>query len=235
VGLDQLVFKTSNVAVLPLEQNRLVITVTGNMSAKKGTVEFVIKYTVFSSGEIFVDNKIDLTGEFPSLPKVGNQFTLPPSLERVEWFGPGPQESYWDRKDGVRVGLYSCSVADLYFPYVKPQENGNRSDSRWMVLTDRKGLGLLVSGQPTFNFSIHRYSLDNLTRARHSIDIQDAGCVTLNVDFQQAGLGGDDSWSPRTHPEYQLSGKHYEYGYRIRPIDLQQQKIEDLLAVPGVK
>jgi beta-galactosidase len=234
-GLDQLVFNVTHVAVSPSEIKPLVITVTGNMPAKKGTVECIMKYTVYGSGDIFVDNIIDLKGDFPSLPKVGNQILLSPSMERVKWYGPGPQESYWDRKDGVRVGLYSCSVADLYFPYVKPQENGNRADARWMVLTDRKGLGLLVSGEPTFNFSIHRYSLDNLTNAKHSIDVQDAGYVTLNVDFQQAGLGGDDSWNPRTHPEYQLSAKHYEYGYRIRPIDLQQQKVEELLAVPMVK
>ena len=57
--------------------------------------------------------------------------------------------------------------------------------------------------------------------------------MTLNVDYQQAGLGGDDSWSPRTHPEYQLTARHYEYGYRLRPVDLQADEIEELLKKPG--
>ena len=72
---------------------------------------------------------------------------LPGPLSKATWYGRGPHESYWDRKTGARVGLYEKPVDDLHFPYVMPQENGNRADVRWIALTGEDGLGLRVSAE----------------------------------------------------------------------------------------
>jgi beta-galactosidase len=139
----------------------------------------------------------------------------------MEWLGRGPHESYQDRKKGARFGLYRGSVAEQHVPYVKPQENGNKADVSRVSLTGSSATGLMVHGDTLLNVSAHHYSLDNLTRARHTIDLEEAGYITLNIDLQQHGLGGDDSWSPRTHPEYRLTESKYRYSYTILPTNRQ--------------
>jgi len=150
-------------------------------------------------------------------------------LAHVTWYGRGPHENYIDRKDGARFGLYERPVSNLYFPYVKPQENGNRSDVYWLTIMNSESIGLLVIGDPTFEFSATHYSMENLTKAKHTTDIEDAPFTTLNIDYRQAGLGGDNSWQPRTHPEYQLRSGQYSFSYTIKPVNLSRTTIQDLL------
>ncbi len=156
--------------------------------------------------------------QFTPLPKVGNQWLVPNDLDQLEWYGRGPEEAYWDRKNELRMNVYSGSIREQYVPYIRPQENGNKADVRWAMLTDASGLGFLVKGK-NLNISAHHYSLQNLTSAKHTIDLQDAPFVTFNVDFQQQGLGGDNSWQPRTHPEYLLKEKSYQYEYRVKIVE----------------
>ena len=147
----------------------------------------------------------------------------------VTWYGRGPHENYIDRKHGARFGLYESSVKNLYFPYVKPQENGNRSDVYCLTIKNNENMGLFVKGDPTFEFSATHYSLENLTNAKHTTDIKGAPFTTLNIDFRQAGLGGDDSWHPRTHPEYQLHSGKYRFSYTVKPVDFSKTTIRNLL------
>ncbi|MBN1998957.1 DUF4981 domain-containing protein, partial [candidate division KSB1 bacterium] len=215
-GLDKLTYKPKTVE-LEVKENVAVISVTGQMELQDGVIDYTLKYTIDANGRITVNNQINCTGEVPPLPKVGNQIFLPKSMDKVEWYGRGWYENYWDRKSSARVGIYRASVEELYFPYVKPQENGNRSDVRWVLLKDLGGNGIKIYGQRPFNFSAHHYTLENLTQAKHTVDLKKAGYITLNIDLQQQGLGGDDSWSPRTHPEYLLKDKTYNYSYIIEP------------------
>jgi len=87
--------------------------------------------------------------------------TLPVEFDNVVWYGRGPHESYWDRKTGAAVGVYSADVTDLYHPYIRPQENGNRTDVRWVALTNDDGTGLLAVGRPLLNFSAHHFTIDD--------------------------------------------------------------------------
>ncbi len=216
-GLDEAEFKPGTVQ-LEKKENRALITVAGRMALMDGGIDYTIKYTVDGSGRITVDNRIECTGEVPPLPKVGNQMFLPKSMDKVQWYGRGPHESYWDRKTGARIGIFRAAVEELYFPYVKPQENGNRTDVRRLMIKDLAGDGIKITAQPLVNFSAHHYTLENLTNAEHTVDLKKAGYITLNVDLRQHGLGGDDSWNPRTHPEYQLTDDSYRYQYIIEPL-----------------
>jgi beta-galactosidase len=143
-------------------------------------------------------------------------------FDKIQWFGRGPHESYWDRKSGARVGLWTGTVWDQYHPYIRPQENGNRTDVRWLSLTNAEGHGLLVVGDPTLDFSAHHFLPEDFDpgpqkRQRHTIDLERRDLVTLNLDYRQMGVGGDTSWGARPHPQYTLPAREYDYRFRLRP------------------
>jgi len=161
------------------------------------------------------------------LPRVGTEILLGDAFDHMEWYGRGPHESYADRKTGARVGRYRGTVAEQEVPYVRPQENGNKTDVRWVTLTDVEGVGLLVSGV-NLDVSAHTYTLENLTAAKHPPDLEDAGRVTLNVDLAQAGLGSDP-FGNGPLPEYVLDAGTYRYRYRMRAVDLGRDDLDALL------
>ncbi len=227
-GLDQLTFKTRGISVYEGDDSA-GIEVKGVLSSRSADISVKTNYTVYGNGEILVDNEIDIPESIETLPRIGTEWLLKKDFHHVTWYGRGPHENYIDRKDGARFGMYESPVKDLYFPYVKPQENGNRSDVHWLVIKNNNNIGLLIKGNPTFEFSATHYSLENLTKAKHTTDIKDASFTTLNIDFRQAGLGGDDSWSPRTHPEYQLRNGRYRFSYILRPVDFAKTTIREIV------
>jgi beta-galactosidase/beta-glucuronidase len=216
-GLDAIRFEAKGVDVERISPQIVRLVVRADVAARTGGFEYRATYTVHGSGDILLENEFTPYGALPPLPRIGVTMKLPAEFNRLEWFGRGPHESYWDRKEGARIGRYSGTVAEQYFPYVKPQENGNKTDVRWSLLHRSQGEGLLVIGCPVFNVSAHEYTIDNLTQARHVTDVTSSDQVTLNIDYQQMGLGGDDSWSPRVHPEYQLPMQPYAFTMRLRP------------------
>jgi beta-galactosidase len=111
---------------------------------------------------------------------------------------------------------------EQYHPYVRPQENGNKTDVRWVSLTNDEGVGLLAVGMPLLSVSAHHFTMEDFDpgvrkRQRHTIDVRKRPLVRLNLDYKQMGVGGDTSWGARTHPEYTLPAKEYSYSFRLRP------------------
>jgi beta-galactosidase len=174
-------------------------------------------YEIGSDGSIGVTADFQVDGELPPLPRVGFQVQLPGSTSQVEWYGRGPHESYGDRKTGARFGVYRAKAADMHFPHVMAQENGNRTDVRWVKLTAPGGAGLAFSGAP-FDFTAHDYTDEALLASKKSQRIERDGRVTLSLDLAQMGLGGDDSWSPRVHREFQLTKPAYRFAFRLEPV-----------------
>ncbi len=183
-----------------------------------------VRYTVSGDGEILIANDFVLRegAKAPEMPRLGLRLAMPKGFDRVEWLGRGPQENYWDRKTAAFVGLYRTSVADEEVPYVAPQEYGNRSDTRWVAVRDKDGIGLLIAGQPLLGFSALPHWPEDLTLesrgAKHPVDIirRDFTCLTL--DQAQMGVGGDDSWGAMIHPEYTIPAKSRAYSFRLRPL-----------------
>ena len=160
------------------------------------------------------------------------QLQLPEDFTNLTWLGRGPHENYCDRKTSAYVGLYESTVPDQYTPYIRPQENGYKTDVRWLTLTDDNGTGILVSGDPLICFAalnnIHddfespgklsQYRKDAITANTHTIDVKPRDLINLNVDLGQMGVGGDNSWGARIHTQYRLLDLKYEYSFRIRPV-----------------
>ncbi|MBV8859520.1 MAG: DUF4981 domain-containing protein [Acidobacteria bacterium] len=175
-------------------------------------------FTVYGSGVIEVESALKPAAGAPELPRVGMQMLIPGGFRNVEWYGRGPQETYWDRKSGAAVGLYRSTVDEMWTPYVEPQENGNRTDVRWVKFTDASGAGFRAVGLPTLYFSAWPFRMAELERVKHSAEIQMSKEITVNLDYLQMGVGGDDSWGALPHAEYRLPAKAYEYTFRLVPV-----------------
>ncbi|MBN2447425.1 MAG: DUF4981 domain-containing protein, partial [Phycisphaerae bacterium] len=197
------------------------ITAVATLPVGEGT-QYVTTYDVYGNGDILVAVSLNPSGDnIPDLPRLGMQMAVPAPFATMSWFGRGPHESYWDRKTGQAVGLYSGPVAEQVHVYVRPQENGNKTDVRWLILTDQNGNGLMAIGAPLLDVSAWPFSMADLEQARHINDLPRRDFITVNLDYKQMGVGGDDSWGARTHPEYTLPAKPYTYRFRLRPYSLE--------------
>ncbi|MFC7327150.1 glycoside hydrolase family 2 TIM barrel-domain containing protein [Marinactinospora rubrisoli] len=151
------------------------------------------------------------------LPRVGVRMSLPERIDRVEWFGAGPHESYPDMRRSARVGLWSARVAELQAPCVRPQENGNRSDVRFARLTGPDGGGLLVRGEPAIHLAVRRWTSERLDAADHPFDLRASDRVWVNLDAALDGLGSA-SCGPEPLPQYRLTAAPRTFAVRLSPI-----------------
>jgi beta-galactosidase len=191
-----------------------------------GTSVQRVVYTIGASGEVSIESMLQPAGTLPDLPRIGMQFQIPGDYRNVTWFGRGPQESYWDRNTAAAVGLYRLPVEQMWYPYPRPQETGNRTDVRWAAFTDAQGFGWKVSGDLTFYFSAWPFrpeEIDHFGTAipgrKHPTEIVFSKDITVNIDYRQMGIGGDDGWGARPHTEYTLpADKTYRYRFSMQPV-----------------
>lgn len=181
-------------------------------------VDCTLVYTVYGTGavemEVYGQPRAPF-GEMPkSFPRIGLTMELPNELNRVSWYGRGPGESYSDTKEANRFGIYSKQVDELFTNYVYPQENGNRTDVRWVAVTNARGAGLLASGLP--NFSAMRYSAEQLEKAQHTYELVPLDSVILNLDDVQHGIG-TGSCGPGVLPEYVLKAEEFRFHVTLTP------------------
>lgn len=212
-----------------------VISCKYDVMAPDGTkiADYTSDYTILGSGDVLVSNTFNKASDkLPEIPRMGMQMQLPEEFSNLKWLGRGPHENYSDRKTSADVGVYESTVADQYTPYVRPQENGYKTDTRWLTLTDENGSGLLVTGDPMICFSalnnIHddfespgklsQYRPDAKSANTHINDVKPRELVNLNVDLGQMGVGGDNSWGAPIHPQYRLLDRKYSYSFRLKPI-----------------
>ncbi len=184
-----------------------------------------ISYLVLRDGDIKVENSIFIgQKKLPELPRFGMRLGVPDAFEQVEWYGRGPHENYCDRKTSAFVGHYKSTAREQFVPYVSPQENGYKTDVRWVVLSDAEGNGLAVMAGVgnLLGMSALRYTVEDLTQekrgTRHPVDLVERDFVELNVDLKQMGVGGDDSWGARPHPQYTLPAQDYSFQFLLLPL-----------------
>ncbi len=208
-----------------------VIRVTVVSSLLAGNSPLRMVYTVYGGGDVVVDFSVSPHVDLPNLPRFGMQVEVPGEFGRVTWFGRGPHESYWDRCRGALVGWYSELVGEQVHRYVRPQENGNKVDVRWVSLTGEDGGGLLVVGMPYLYVSAWPYRMGDLERGKHVFEPRGRDIVTLNLDYRQMGVGGDNSWGARPHSQYTLPPEPYRYSFRLTPIPAGTESIDSLVNI----
>lgn len=217
------------------EMGKVVLTFEYDIPGTSGEkiAGYVSTYTIYGTGDVIIKNQFaKVSDAVPEIPRMGMQMQLPEEFMNLKWFGRGPFENYVDRKTAADVGLYESTVDDQYVPYIRPQENGYKTDTRWLALTDDNGTGLLIAGNPLICFSVLKnihddfespgklstYRPDAKTANTHTNDVKPRDIVNLNIDLGQMGVGGDNSWGAPIHLQYRLLGKRYEYSFRMRPI-----------------
>jgi beta-galactosidase/beta-glucuronidase len=174
------------------------------------------RYTIYGSGDVVIETSVTPRRELPPLPRIGLQMRLPGAFDRFAWYGRGPHESYADRKESARVGLYRGTVQDQYVPYIYPQENGNKTDVRWAAVADIRGMGLLAVGMPLLNVSAHHYTTEDFTTAKHTYELVRRDETILNLDHAQAPLGSA-SCGPGPLEKYLVKAEPTEFSVRLRP------------------
>ena len=194
------------------------VRVDGTLPVGRST--FTLTYGVYGNGDVHVEHTVRRRGDTPpSIPRVGLQMAVPDAYDTVTWFGRGPHESYWDRKTGAAVGRYTQALEEFVVDYVRPQENANRSDTRWVALSRDDGPGLLAIGDAPLSVSAWPYSQADLAEATHTHQLPDRDFTTVNLDHRQMGLGGNNTWTEKARPmpKYRLSAPAYTYGFVLRP------------------
>ncbi|OSP40248.1 beta-galactosidase [Streptomyces sp. 13-12-16] len=212
--------KVTGVTVRALGERAVEITVGGTLPTTTEST-YTTTYTVFGNGEIKVDNTLHPGApNLPYIPEVGTLLFLPRRLDRLHYYGRGPEENHWDRNTGTDVGRYTSTVAEQWTPYIRPQENGNKTDVRWAALTDGRGRGLLVSGEPLLEVNASHFTPEDLSAGvRHDYQLTPRDAVVLRVNHRQMGVGGDNSWGAHTHDEFKLfADRDHAYTYRLRPL-----------------
>ncbi|MGN0243875.1 MAG: glycoside hydrolase family 2 TIM barrel-domain containing protein [Lachnospiraceae bacterium] len=208
-----------------------------------------LEYQVYGNGAIQIQHQLDTTKTMSQceIPQIGTRLTLDSQYENVTWFGNGPFENYIDRANASVRGIYHSSVDELFFPYVRPQLTGNRTNISYVALTNRDGYGLLVTaGTEQLEFTALSYTSKEVNTAaihegsakdkacgiRHGHDLPDSHHIYLNLNQVQCGVGGSDSWGSLALPPYLVTGRNlYAYSYTLYPVT-KESNFENLSGSP---
>ncbi len=202
-----------------LESNQVVVTVASRIAPPvlSWGIAATYQYIIDESGYIELRVEGDPQGDAPStLPRIGLELVLLDRLDRVSWFGRGPGESYNDSMQATAFGFYDATVSELYTPYIYPQENGNRSFVSWVSFTDLRGVGLFTKAMSDINFSAHRYTAEDLTKATHRHELIENQFITVHLDHAVHGLG-TASCGPDVLPQHRLMCEKFSFSVRLRP------------------
>ncbi len=208
--------------------------------------QFHSSYSVNGNGVIKIQNILDKSEYKGDIPRIGMRMQMPKKYNTMMYFGLGPWENYRDRNASAFIDLYKSDVTDQYVPYIRPQENGNKTDVRWLSLIDKSGDGLLiVADDIQEGLSVNALHMENedfditkgltyyrkkedktnpemyeINRSKHICDIKERDLVQLNIDLAQRGLGGDDSWYSMPQKKYLMYGdKKHSYSFYIIPFE----------------
>lgn len=209
-------YKLKNIKI---SDNQIIAT----LNLPDVSAENILTYSMDDKGILTVNSTFKGTKSTTELPRFGMIFALNNSYDNFEFYGRGPWENYSDRNISSQLGIYKSKVKDQYVPYIRPQENGNKTDIRWFSLTDNSGKGLMFEGiQPLSVSALNNYPDDFdggiIKKNTHTDDITPRNETIVCLDYLQRGVGGDNSWGAQPHKQYRLLDKNYTYTYKVKPI-----------------
>lgn len=207
------------------EKNGLVQVVT-IYEIPQMAANLTMTYCINGKGEIAVQEQMTVDKEKKDLPwlfRYGMQLVMPEHFDRIDYYGRGPVENYCDRNYSQNLGRYQQLVKDQYYPYIRPQESGTKTDIRWWRVTDIDGRGLEIRSDLPFSASALNYLQEDLDdgwykHQRHSGELKPRDLTTLSFDLKQMGLGCINSWGAIALPQYRLPYDDYTFKVVIKPI-----------------
>lgn len=205
------------------ENNQVVVEAAYEMPGVSSTLN--LTYVISNSGAVKVTQKLttDKSAKVSPMFRFGMQMPMPRSFETIEYYGRGPVENYSDRNHSADLGIYRQSVTEQFYPYIRPQENGTKTDIRWWKMLNPAGSGVEVVAAASFSASALHYTIESLDEGwhkqnGHSPEVEEADLTNLCIDKVQTGLGCEDSWGRITRPEYQVPYADCEFTFILTPV-----------------
>lgn len=223
--------KVTDIHITESTNGSILMTVIYTLPAVETT--FVSVYTIYSNGVVQIDNTLNTTTYKGDIPRIGMRLQLPKTYNNLSFFGRGPWENYQDRKASAFIDLYNSKVVDQYVPYIRPQDNGYKTDTRWIALSDENNSGLLFVSENMKGLGFSALHMENegfdatdgvdyktSNKSKHTIDIKVKNLVQLNIDLGQRGVGGDDSWFAMPQEQYLYKGsENHSYSFYMIPFE----------------
>ena len=194
------------------------VVVTAEERAASGiVVDQETRYQALEGGGVLVHETVRIPADLADLARVGIVLEVVPGLEKVEWFGRGPVETYPDRRRGAAVGRWLSSVSEQFVPYIRPQENGGHADVSWLELSDGSGRGLHFGVDRPRQVSATHFRAEDLAAASHEVELVARPQTIVHLDAAHRGLG-TASCGPDTLPQYLVGPGTYEWSWTIAPL-----------------
>ena len=221
-GLDRLQQRVSGLAVTRPGKHVVAIDMSAVYSARALRPAFHCDFRtlVYGSGDVVIQTHVMPRAGLPQLPRLGLRVRLTGGLDRFAWYGRGPHETHCDRQESGRVDVFKGTVQEQYVPYIRPQENGNKTDVRWAAVTDIRGMGLLAIGMPRLEVSAHHYTAEDFAAAKHTTDLVRRHETILNLDYRNAPLGSN-SCGPGPLPAYLIKAEEVTFAMRLKPFSVE--------------
>ena len=203
--------------------NSVTIVTSFDMPEVQGQMD--ITYVVFANtGAVKVTEDFKATegAKVSDMFRFGMLMQMPYTMEKSNYYGRGPIENYSDRKDCMRIGVYTDDADNQYFPYIRPQESGTKSDIRWWKQTDATGLGLQVKSCTPFYASAIHFDTEELDdgddkEQRHSFDLKKSKFTNLFLDSAHMGVGGENSWGAQPLEKYRVHYGNKTFTFTLIP------------------
>ncbi len=211
--------QTQSIAFEVLEDQSIMVKIH---KINTEIANFFVNYTINATGEIKVQYVFErLNKGVYLLPRMGMNLKVLQGMDKISYYGRGPHENYPDRNQSAFVGVYNANAKDFYVPYIRPQENGYRTEVRWLTVTNKNKQGFKFSSQSLLNFNVNHFNNDDFylrKENRHTTDIITKKHVNLNIDYRQMGLGGDTSWGVLPYQPYLIIPEPMKYTFTITPM-----------------
>ena len=202
-----------------------MIVVSAEYDIASVSAKLYLTYTINNQGAVKVTQKMvaDKSAKVSDMFRFGMQMPMPESFENIVYYGRGPVENYIDRNHSTDIGIYSQTVTEQFYPYIRPQENGTKTDIRWWKLFNEEGKGLMFVAEKPFSASALHYTMESLDdgsekNQRHSNEVVPSNLTNLLIDKVQQGLACVDSWGAIPRPEYRIPYDDYEFTFIMTPI-----------------
>lgn len=220
-GIDRMEQRLDEIRIVEFNENHLLLVSSYTLAPASKDLLFKAElgYKIYQDGEVELKSSgYFADGKEHSLPRISLDFELSQDLDYLSWFGRGPGESYPDSKRAAYFDLFSKKVRELHTPYVYPQDNGNRSDTKWLQLKNRVGAGIEFYSSNNFDFTAHCYSRGDLEKAEHDCEIPFRDEIYLELIHKNRGLGST-SCGPKALEKYELKVKEFEFQLNFKGID----------------
>lgn len=205
------------------QSDKIVVSVVYRLTDVNS--DYKVTYTTLRNGNLSVDVDWQAgSADLPEMLRFGMQMTMNQQYKNLKWYGRGPEENYSDRNTATFMGTYSGNVTDQYYPYIRPQESGNKTDVRWAEITNDAGFGLKIAGHQPLSITVtdvDKSAIDpglDKHQMHNSDVVRSTWAVFVNIDLAQRGVGGDNSWGAAPHAPYLLNANHYSYGFTLSPV-----------------